>query len=149
MMCPAKRPTVNELLDHLMRGNIAHFAPAELWDPEKSVPSLNTLWRVMPTLEVADDLRSELGVPLIVWSGYRGPQHNRRVGGAPMSLHLEFNALDLHPLSDEEDAVERLHQAALNHHMAPLMGIGRYERFVHIDTRGVLGRRAPARWDQT
>jgi len=26
------------------------------------------------------------------------------------------------------------------------MGLGLYKTFIHIDTRGVLGRKSPARW---
>jgi hypothetical protein len=34
-------------------------------------------------------------VPLIVTSGYRTPEHNRAVGGAPNSQHLYMRALDI------------------------------------------------------
>jgi hypothetical protein len=34
-------------------------------------------------------------VPLVVTSGYRTPEHNRAVGGAPHSQHLYMRALDI------------------------------------------------------
>jgi len=40
-------------------------------------------------------LRELVARPLIISSGYRNPQHNRRVGGAPDSLHLRGMAADI------------------------------------------------------
>lgn len=34
-------------------------------------------------------LRNALGKPMIINSAYRSPEHNRRVGGAKASQHLE------------------------------------------------------------
>lgn len=39
--------------------------------------------------------RDALGVPLIVNSAYRSPAHNRRVGGAKASKHMEGHAFDI------------------------------------------------------
>lgn len=40
-------------------------------------------------------LRGLVGSPCIVVSGYRTPEHNQAVGGAPQSLHLWGMAADL------------------------------------------------------
>lgn len=40
-------------------------------------------------------LRDYLGVPIIVTSGYRSPEHNRAVRGAPNSRHLTGEAADI------------------------------------------------------
>ena len=45
-------------------------------------------------LDRLQTLRSRLGKPLIVNSAYRSPEHNRRVGGAKHSKHLEGAAFD-------------------------------------------------------
>lgn len=39
-------------------------------------------------------LRAALG-PLVIRCGYRCPEHNKAVGGAPKSAHLEGRAVDL------------------------------------------------------
>lgn len=44
---------------------------------------------------VLEPLRSELGVPIIVTSGYRSPELNMAVGGAKYSLHTEGKAADI------------------------------------------------------
>ncbi len=46
-------------------------------------------------LEPARDL---LGVPITISSGYRSPQLNRSVGGAPDSAHLSGRAADIIPV---------------------------------------------------
>lgn len=43
---------------------------------------------------ILDPLREELGIPVIVNSGFRNPAHNRRVGGAKFSQHLEGEGAD-------------------------------------------------------
>ncbi|MDR1515495.1 MAG: peptidase M15 [Synergistaceae bacterium] len=46
-------------------------------------------------LQMLEELREEAEIPLVVTSGYRCPAHNRRVGGAPRSLHVEGCAADI------------------------------------------------------
>lgn len=57
--------------------------------PQPSV--LRNLCRLAQKLEV---VRSILGVPLVVTSGYRSPELNKAVGGARDSAHLTGNAAD-------------------------------------------------------
>lgn len=107
------------------------FPPADLWQ------------QIVPTLLVLEDLRSHFGLPVLVTSGYRDAEYNRRIGGERRSLHIEFAAVDfvvrgVLPL----DLARWLH----GHERSAVLGIGLYDRFVHVDTRGLLGRRSPARW---
>lgn len=44
---------------------------------------------------VLDPLRDEIGRPIRVTSGYRGPQLNARIGGSPTSQHSHGQAADL------------------------------------------------------
>ena len=46
-------------------------------------------------IELAERLREHLGKPLVITSGYRCPEHNRRVGGVPDSPHVKGLALDV------------------------------------------------------
>ena len=109
------------------------------------LPAKVELWpHIIPTLHVAEWLRAQFGNnPIDVTSGYRDPWYNDAVGGADHSLHVAFNAIDLLPRgADPVDVGQRL----LLFPSADKLGIGVYRTFVHIDTRGMLGRRAPARW---
>lgn len=42
------------------------------------------------------------GIPFIINSGFRTPEHNKRVGGVSNSSHLTGNAVDLKAMNDEE-----------------------------------------------
>lgn len=46
-------------------------------------------------IELAQKLRDELNVPVLVTSGYRCKEHNARVGGVPGSYHTFGLAADL------------------------------------------------------
>jgi hypothetical protein len=47
--------------------------------------------------EVLEPIRTLWGAPIRCVSGYRSPQHNARVGGAPQSLHMRGQAADIVP----------------------------------------------------
>jgi len=45
-------------------------------------------------LECIQRLRNSTGLPIIITSGYRTPEHNKKVGGAKDSYHLKGMAVD-------------------------------------------------------
>lgn len=64
--------------------------------------------------------------PIRIVSGYRSPEHNRRVKGAPKSQHLRNRAADLEP------GVATYDQAKA----AGFRGIGRKGKWaIHVDVR--------------
>lgn len=79
-------------------------------------------------LDALQALRDLLGVPLHVVSAYRSPAHNRAVGGAPASLHMEGRAFDLR--WPDMPPLKFLSAA----HVAGFKGLGVYHNFVHLDT---------------
>lgn len=150
--------TFHERLDGYMRERgITHFPAREICDagrrhtkPDGSVVHLqrapDELWpNFVPTGHVLEWLRSKLGCPVYVTSGYRDPDYNAAVGGERNSIHLTFAAADIatgrHTPHEIADVLETHPDA---HHF----GIGVYpdRGFVHLDTRGLIGLRAPARW---
>jgi zinc D-Ala-D-Ala carboxypeptidase len=80
-------------------------------------------------LDKLQALRDRLGKPLIVRSAYRSPAHNRAVGGAPKSKHLDGTAFDIAMSNHDPVAFE---QAARE---VGFLGFGFYPRsgFIHID----------------
>ena len=48
-----------------------------------------------PALDALQALRVRLGKPFIIRSAYRSPEHNRAVGGAKASKHMEGIAFDV------------------------------------------------------
>ena len=96
------------------------------------------LWKnLVPTLRVVDDLRASFGKPCTILSSYRSPDYNRTVGGAALSQHLQFNALDI---AFDGVSAKRVYDRLLQWRREGRFvgGLGLYPSsgFVHIDTRG-------------
>jgi hypothetical protein len=75
-------------------------------------------------------LRDRLGRPLIVNSAYRSPSHNKKVGGATNSLHLQARAFDI-SMSNHDPAIFEAAARAVG-----FTGFGFYKNsgFIHVDT---------------
>ena len=92
-------------------------------------------------LDTLQALRTRLGKPLIIRSAYRSPEHNRAVGGAKASKHMEGIAFDVAMANHDPEVFEAAARAI------GFKGFGFYPRsgFIHIDlgpTRE-LGRSIP------
>ncbi|MBN8459422.1 MAG: DUF882 domain-containing protein [Verrucomicrobia bacterium] len=103
----------------------------------RNQPPPKPLWKnIVPTLRVVDDLREHLGKPCHILSSYRCPAYNKAVGGAPLSQHLRFNALDI---TFDGVSPVRVHAILTMWRNQGKFrgGLGLYRKsgFVHIDTR--------------
>ena len=80
-------------------------------------------------LDALQALRARLGKPLIIRSAYRSPEHNRAVGGAKASKHMEGIAFDVAMANHDPEAFEAAARAI------GFKGFGFYPRsgFIHID----------------
>lgn len=81
-------------------------------------------------LDKLQALRDRIGKPMIVNSAYRSPQHNRRVGGAKNSLHMEGVAFDVLMSNHDPHKYEQAARAV------GFTGFGYYPKsgFMHVDT---------------
>ncbi len=88
-------------------------------------------------------LRNRLCKPLIVRSAYRSPEHNRAVGGATRSKHMEGTGFDIAMSNHDPAAFEAAAREA------GFLGFGFYPRsdFMHIDLgpKREWGERFPPR----
>ena len=80
-------------------------------------------------LDALQALRDRLGKPLIVRSAYRSPEHNRAVGGATGSKHLDGAAFNIAMSNHDPVAFEAAARAV------GFLGFGFYPRsgFIHVD----------------
>ena len=80
-------------------------------------------------LDKLQALRDRLGKPLIIRSAYRSPEHNRAVGGAPRSKHMDGTAFDIAMSNHDPAAFETVAREV------GFLGFGTYPRsgFMHID----------------
>ena len=54
------------------------------------------LVRISPALlDILHSIRHHFGVPVTITSGYRTPEHNKKVGGAKKSTHMVGIAADI------------------------------------------------------
>ena len=61
---------------------------------------------------VLDPAREQLGMPIVVNSGYRCPKHNAEVGGVPRSQHMDCEAADVRPIENGKLKIENLQRLA-------------------------------------
>jgi hypothetical protein len=80
-------------------------------------------------LDKLQALRDRLGKPLIVRSAYRSPEHNRKVGRATASKHMDGTAFDVAMANHDPVAFEAAAREV------GFLGFGFYPRsgFMHID----------------
>ena len=81
-------------------------------------------------LDKLQALRDRLGKPLVLTSAYRSPEHNRKVGGAKNSLHMQGIAFDVRMDNHDPHEFEAAARAV------GFTGFGYYRKsgFMHIDT---------------
>jgi hypothetical protein len=100
------------------------FSPAEIASRGDGAIKINT-----QAMDKLQSLRNRLGKPLIVLSAYRSPAHNKAVGGAPRSKHMDGTAFDIAMSNHDPIAFETAARAV------GFLGFGYYPRsgFMHID----------------
>lgn len=106
------------------RGATNSEPPREMWG------------NIVPTIRVVDELRATMGRPIVLLSSYRSPAYNRAIGdAAPKSLHMQFRALDI---AVSGRTPRQVFNQLLTWRAAGRFkgGLGLYNSFVHIDTRG-------------
>lgn len=99
--------------------------------------------RLLPLCIALEKLRTAVGVPLIIHSGYRTTAYNRRVGGATQSQHLQGRAADIACAvapAKVADLLEQMIASPETLMQIPQGGIGRYSTFTHYDIRGTAAR---------
>lgn len=125
-------------MTHPLHGKIFHWSkvPMKEWTwPNFSPRELACKGSGMIQIDVnaldrLQRLRTALNRPLLITSAYRSESHNRRVGGAPKSLHLTGRAFDVRMENHSpEQFVTMARKVGFD-------GIGYYPRqgFIHVDT---------------
>ena len=116
----------------------SNFSPAEI-----ACRGTGQLKLHPEALDKLQALRDRLGKPMIVRSAYRSPEHNRAVGGAKASKHMDGTAFDLAMTNHDPVAFEAAARAV------GFLGFGYYPRsgFMHIDLgpARTWGERFPVR----
>ena len=81
---------------------------------------------------ILDILRNRIGKPVIITSGYRTPERNKKCDGAKYSYHMRGMAADIRV----NEMTPKQVASILNGIIPNECGIIVYSGWVHIDTRG-------------
>lgn len=87
-------------------------------------------------------LREHLNRPIVVLSGYRTAEYNKKVGGAPHSQHLVARAADIIVSGISPYSLAQIIEELIREEFMKQGGIGLYDTFTHYDVRGFKSR-----WD--
>ena len=121
---------------HFGAGEFTSYFAAVRKGVRNSAPPRGLWNNIVPTLRIVDDLRESFGKPCRILSSYRAPAYNKTVGGAPLSQHLEFKALDITIDGISPQLVyDRLIEWRKAGKFTGGLGIYPSSGFVHIDTR--------------
>lgn len=105
---------------------IKHFKPKEFDDPTTPGSGELMRWEIVSKL---DQIRSTIGRPLVIASGYRTPEHNAEVGGVDSSAHTEGFAADI--ACRDSRLRFLILQTAID---LGISRIGLGDSFIHLDT---------------
>lgn len=123
---------------------LRHFKPGDFFvkGGANAVNRQNTdpprdLWpNALNVMKVVDEFREKIGHPVVLNSVYRSEAYNASVGGVSGSQHKKFQAADIRVVgfgNPQQWAQVLKTMRAANFFRG---GIGIYNTFVHVDTRG-------------
>jgi Peptidase M15 len=140
----AKLANEDEYRDFIASLGLRHITPEAVIRPHRNqrkgvaneIPPQKYWEKIRPTLEAAEAIQDELGVPLrLINSAYRSPEYNAAcAGSASNSYHTKNMALDLVFACSPREAAQAAKK--LRSQGCFKGGIGVYASFIHIDTRG-------------
>ncbi len=86
--------------------------------------------------EQLQKIREHFGKPIVVISGYRSPEYNKKIGGVKRSTHMKAMAADIVISGVDSVEVWRVVKDMIADGTIHKGGVGLYETFVHYDIRG-------------
>lgn len=85
-------------------------------------------------------IRSAVGTPLIINSGYRSPAHNKAVGGRSASFHMTGQASDFYSKTVPTKKIHAIIENLIQSGKIKQGGLGLYPTWIHYDIRGTKAR---------
>jgi len=114
----------------------AHSTPGGPCAQKNTYPPRSLWTNIAKTAQVLDHLRDRLGKPIAITNAYRAPAYNACIGGATSSQHMKFLALDFKVSGMVAPDVAQALRWLRDEEGFFKGGIGRYNGFTHVDTRG-------------
>ena len=81
-------------------------------------------------------IRNVIKKPILINSGYRTEEYNKRIGGASKSQHLTASASDIRILRLRPEFIYEVILELMQNNQITKGGLKAYKTFVHYDIRG-------------
>ncbi|GHE98262.1 hypothetical protein GCM10016455_18690 [Aliiroseovarius zhejiangensis] len=121
-----------------------HSTPGGKCQGKNTYPPRSLWTNIAKTAQALDHFRDRIGKPIAITNAYRGPAYNACIGGARQSQHMKFCALDFKVSGMTAPEAAKALRWLRDKEGFFKGGIGRYNSFTHIDTRGVNATWPPA-----
>jgi uncharacterized protein YcbK (DUF882 family) len=105
----------------------------------RDIPN-NVLPNILQLAKNLQVLRDAVGKSITITSGYRSPQHNKKIGGAKDSQHVKGMAVDIKVAGMTPKEVALVIEGLIESGKMKQGGIGIYASWVHYDIRGTKAR---------
>jgi uncharacterized protein YcbK (DUF882 family) len=105
----------------------------------RDIPN-NVLPNIIQLAKNLQVLRDAVGKSISITSGYRSPQHNKKIGGAKDSQHVKGMAADIKVAGMTPKEVALVIEGLIESGKMRQGGIGIYASWVHYDIRGTKAR---------
>jgi len=105
----------------------------------RDIPN-NVLPNILQLAKNLQVLRDAIGKSISITSGYRSPQHNKKIGGAKDSQHVKGLAADIKVSGMTPKEVALVIEGLIEQGKMKQGGIGIYPSWVHYDVRGTKAR---------
>ncbi|MDE9449800.1 caspase family protein [Aliiroseovarius sp. Z3] len=113
-----------------------HNTPGGKCQGKNTYPPRSLWTNIAKTAQALDHFRDRIGKPIAITNAYRGPAYNACIGGAKASQHMKFCALDFKVSGMPAPEAAKALRWLRDKEGFFTGGIGRYNSFTHIDTRG-------------
>lgn len=121
-----------------------HSTPGGACQGKNSYPPRSLWTNIAKTAQVLDHFRDRIGKPIAITNAYRAPAYNACIGGAKRSQHMRFCALDFKVSGMPAPQAAKALRWLRDKEGFFKGGIGKYNSFTHIDTRGTSPTWPPA-----
>lgn len=119
-----------------------NFEKSEFDSHDGGVMPVDVFLNVVKLANQLQRVRDELNRTVKVNSGYRSPEHNKKIGGVPDSQHVFGRAADIVVDGVSPKKVFETIETLISRGDMLQGGLGLYDNFVHYDIRGIRSR-----WD--
>ena len=117
-----------------------HFTREEFDCKDGTIVPEDLMTNVTELATNLEVIRSKIGEPLRVLSGYRTKTHNKKIGGKNQSKHILGQAADLTCKNHTPNELHRIILDLIKDKKIKQGGVGLYKGFVHFDIRSKKAR---------